>query len=91
MAEPNILKVTADIKPPILAINGKDDTTVTPDNAEKIVKAAANADSQLLLVDNCDHTYNVFSGDFTALYQTVDATAAFFQAQLIPAAAQAAA
>ena len=41
--------------------------------------------------DNCDHTYNVFSGDFTALYQTVDATAAFFQAQLIPAAAQAAA
>ena len=40
------------------------------------MKAAANADSQLLLVDNCDHTYNVFSGDFTALYQTVDATAA---------------
>lgn len=91
VAETNILKVTADIKTPILAINGKDDTTVTPDNAEKIVKAAANADSQLLLVDNCDHTYNVFSGDFTALYQTVDATAAFFQAQLIPAAAQAAA
>ena len=90
VAETNILKVTADIKAPILAINGKDDTTVTPDNAEKIVKAAANADSQLLLVDNCDHTYNVFSGDFTALYQTVDATAAFFQAQLIPAAAQAA-
>ena len=91
VAETNILKVTADITAPILAINGKDDTTVTPDNAEKIVKAAANADSQLLLVDNCDHTYNVFSGDFTALYQTVDATAAFFQAQLIPAAAQAAA
>lgn len=91
VAETNILKVTADIKAPILAINGKDDTTVTPDNAEKIVKAATNADSQLLLVDNCDHTYNVFSGDFTALYQTVDATAAFFQAQLIPAAAQAAA
>lgn len=91
VAETNILKVTADIKAPILAINGKDDTTVTHDNAEKIVKAAANADSQLLLVDNCDHTYNVFSGDFTALYQTVDATAAFFQAQLIPAAAQAAA
>ena len=91
VAETNILKVTADIKAPILAINGKDDTTVTPDNAEKIVKAAANADSQLLLVDNCDHTYNVFSGDFTALYQTVDATAAFFQAQLIPAAAPAAA
>ena len=39
VAETNILKVTADIKAPILAINGKDDTTVTPDNAEKIVKA----------------------------------------------------
>ena len=72
VAETNILKVTADIKAPILAINGKDDTTVTPDNAEKIVKAAANADSQLLLVDNCDHTYNVFSGDFTDFLDWLD-------------------
>ena len=30
VAETNILKVTADIKAPILAINGKDDTTVPP-------------------------------------------------------------
>ena len=36
VAETNILKVTADIKAPILAINGKDDTTVTPDNARRL-------------------------------------------------------
>ena len=86
-----MLKVTAGIKAPILASNGQTDTTVTPDNAEKIVEASANDASEVLLVDNCDHTYNVFSGDFTALFQTVDATIAFFQAQLIPAAADAAA
>lgn len=91
IAETDMLKVTAGIKAPILAINGKNDTTVTPDNAEKIVEASANDASEVLLVDNCDHTYNVFSGDFTALFQTVDATIAFFQAQLIPAAADAAA
>ena len=91
VAETDMNKVVAGVKAPILAINGKNDTTVTPDNAEKIVEASANDASQVLLVDNCDHTYNVFSGDFTALFQTVDATIAFFQAQLIPAAADAAA
>ena len=91
IAETDMLKVTAGIKAPILAINGKNDTTVAPDNAEKIVEASANDASEVLLVDNCDHTYNVFSGDFTALFQTVDATISFFQAQLIPAAADAAA
>ena len=91
VAETDMLKIVSGIKAPILAINGKNDTTVTPDNAEKIVEASSNEASKVLLVDNCDHTYNVFSGDFTALFQTVDATIAFFQSQLIPAAAQAAA
>lgn len=91
VAETDMLKVVSGIKAPILAINGKNDTTVTPDNAEKIVEASSDEASKVLLVDNCDHTYNVFSGDFTALFQTVDATIAFFQSQLIPAAAQAAA
>ena len=91
VADTDMLEIVANIEAPILAINGASDTTVTPDNAEKIVEASTNEASEVLLIENCDHTYNVFSGDFTALYETVDATTAFFQAQLIPAAAEAAA
>ena len=91
VADTDMLEIVANIEAPILAINGASDTTVTPDNAEKIVEASTNEASEVLLIENCDHTYNVFSGDYTALYETVDATTAFFQAQLIPAAAEAAA
>ena len=91
VADTDMVEVVANIKAPILAINGQTDTTVTPDNAEKIVEASTNEASEVLLVENCDHTFNVFSGDFTALYETVDATTAFFQAQLIPASAETAA
>ena len=55
------------------------------------MEASTNEASEVLLIENCDHTFNVFSGDFTALYETVDATDAFFQAQLIPASAETAA
>ena len=87
----DMLEVVANVQSPILAINGNDDTTVTPDNAEQIIEASTNEASELLLIDGCDHTYNVFSGDFTVLGQAVDATASFFLAQLAPAAADAAA
>ena len=86
-----MLEVVANVQAPILAINGNDDTTVTPDNAEQIIEASTNEASELLLIDGCDHTYNVFSGDFTVLDQAVDATAAFFLAQLTVGAADAAA
>ena len=91
VADTDMVEVVANIKAPILAINGQTDTTVTPDNAEKIVEASTNEASEVLLIENCDHTFNVFSGDFTALHETVDATDAFFQAQLIPASAETAA
>lgn len=82
---------TAKIKAPILAINGKSDTTVTPDNAEKIIAAAKNGASELLLLDHCDHTYNVFSGDLSALSTTIGAGIDFFQEHLAGITANAAA
>lgn len=73
VAETDVEAAVADIKAPILAINGLDDDTVDPENARKIVAASTNEAAELHLIENCDHTYNVFSGDFTALYDAVDA------------------
>ena len=70
---------TAKIKAPILAINGLSDTTVDPENARKIVAASKNEATKLYLIENCDHTYNVFSGDFNALYETVYAGIGFLK------------
>ena len=70
---------TAKIKAPILAINGLADTTVDPENARKIVAASKNEATKLYLIENCDHTYNVFSGDFNALYETVYAGIGFLK------------
>lgn len=60
-------KEVANIKAPILAINGKEDTVVTPETAQEIVDASTNPDSQVLLLDGADHTFCVFSGDDTVL------------------------
>ena len=80
--EVNAIKVETEvgkIEAPILAINGLADTTVDPVNAEKIVAASKNEATKLYLIENCDHTYNVFSGDFTALYETVYAGIGFLK------------
>ena len=69
----------AKIKGPILAINGLSDTTVTPDNADQIVAASTNDASMTYFIEDCDHTFNVFSGDFSALGEAVGAGIAFFQ------------
>ncbi|MCI8651578.1 MAG: alpha/beta fold hydrolase [Oscillospiraceae bacterium] len=80
--ETDVEAETAKIKAPILAINGLADTTVDPENARKIVAASKNEATKLYLIENCDHTYNVFSGDFTALYETVNAGIGFLQENL---------
>ena len=68
----------ANIKAPILAINGLADTTVVPETAQAIVDASTNADSQVLLMEGVDHTFNVFSGDMTALEEVTQATIDWF-------------
>ena len=45
-------KEVANIKAPILAINGKEDTVVPPETAQEIVDASTNPDSQVLLLGN---------------------------------------
>ena len=74
----DIVKETAKVKAPILAINGLADTTVTPDNADKIVAASKNDKSFAYLMENCDHTYNVFAEaetGYPTIKKAIDATA----------------
>ena len=71
----DVLAETAKIKAPVLAIHGEADDTVPPASAGQIAEAAA--DGQTHMIPGCDHTFNVFSGDFTALNDAVKATTDF--------------
>ena len=75
-------KEVGNIKAPILAINGKEDTTVPPETAQKIVDASSNPNSQVLLLDGADHTFCVFSGDNTVLKTLVQDTIDWFKKTL---------
>ena len=73
----------AKIKVPLLAINGKADTTVVPETAQKIVDAAVKSpDAEVLLLDGADHTFCVFSGDDTVLKTLVQDTIDWFKKTL---------
>ena len=73
----------AKIKVPLLAINGKADTTVVPETAQKIVDAAVNSpDAEVLLLDGADHTFCVFSNDDTVLKTLVQDTIDWFKKTL---------
>ena len=63
---------------PVLAIHGKADDTVDPEWSNKIVAASSNEASKTCFIDGMDHTFNVFTGDLTALYTAIDATGEFF-------------
>ena len=68
---------------PVLAIAGKEDTTVDPEWSNKIVAASTNEKSETYFIDGMDHTFNVFTEeDFASLRDAVDATGAFFAATL---------
>ena len=68
---------------PVLAIAGKEDTTVDPEWSNKIVAASTNEKSETYFIDGMDHTFNVFTEeDFASLCDAVDATGAFFAATL---------
>ena len=57
--ETDVLKETAKISAPVLAINGDKDDVVPMDNAEAIQKAAQNG--RTWIAEGADHTYNVFT------------------------------
>ena len=68
---------------PVLAIHGKEDTTVDPEWSNKIEAASKNEASKTYFIEGMDHTFNVFSEeDFHSLYNAVDATGEFFKTTL---------
>ena len=52
---------------------------MVPETAQAIVDASTNPDSQVMLMEGVDHTFNVFSGDMTALEEVTQATIDWFQ------------
>lgn len=84
----DVLAETAKITAPVLAIHGEKDDTVPPACAGQIAEAAANGSTHM--IPECDHTFNVFSGDFTALNNAVKATADFILGAYAAEAGQAA-
>ena len=68
---------------PVLAIAGKEDTTVDPEWSNKIVAASKNPASKTCFIEGMDHTFNVFAEeDFHSLYQAVDETGKLFSETL---------
>lgn len=68
---------------PVLAIAGKEDTTVDPEWSNKIVAASKNPASKTCFIEGMDHTFNVFAEeDLHSLYQAVDETGKFFSETL---------
>ncbi len=67
---------------PVCAINGKLDDTVVPETAQKIVDLSSNENSKAVLLDNADHTFNIFTGDMTAFNELMDVTLDWFQSTL---------
>ncbi|MGI5929438.1 alpha/beta fold hydrolase [Pseudoflavonifractor sp.] len=76
--ETDVLEETKTIKAPILTINGAADTVVDPASGKTVADAAQNEASANLIIENCDHTLNMFSGDYSAINQVISATADFF-------------
>lgn len=79
VANTNVLAEFAKYTGPVLAVAGKEDTTVDPEWSNKIVAASVNKDSEVYFIEGMDHTFNVFAEeDLHSLYDAIDATGAFF-------------
>lgn len=76
----DVLQETAKIKAPVLAFTGSLDTTVPPENATKIANAAQNG--RAFVIDGADHTYNVFTGDYSAIIKTINTGIGFLEQSL---------
>ncbi len=74
----DVLEVLSYSRSPVLAINGANDTVVDPENAYSIVEASTNEDSEVLIIEEADHTFNIFTGDMTAFNELIKATVNWF-------------
>lgn len=73
------------IKAPILALNGTADDVVAPENSSKIKSLAQHTLSDAVLIENADHTFNLFSEDMTAYDALTAHTVSFFEEQFFTA------
>lgn len=80
----DVLEVLSYSDAPILAITGSDDTVMDPVNETKIVAASNHEQSKALVIDNADHTFNIFTGDMTAFEKLIAATVDWFSKTLEP-------
>lgn len=63
---------------PILALNGKDDDVVLPEDAEKIAAASSNTNSKVSIVEGTDHTFSLFTGDLSKFEEVCNQTTNWF-------------
>ena len=71
----DVLKQAAKIKAPILSIHGGKDDVVPLEDSQKV--AALDEKNRCYIVEEADHTYNVFTDDRSALYEAVEAGTGF--------------
>ena len=67
------------IQAPVLAIAGTLDDVVPPAVAVRIKELSTNADSKVLLLEDADHTFNIFTGDMTKFDELMEATTQWFK------------
>lgn len=68
---------------PVLAIHGKEDTTVDPAWSKKIAAASKHDVSRTFFIDGMDHTFKVFAeDDLHSLKTAITASGAFFSKTL---------
>ena len=70
------------IKAPILAINGTLDTAVPPETGKTIADLAMNESSKALILEEADHTFNIFSGNMDVFNKLMEDTINWFDATL---------
>ncbi|RRD95922.1 alpha/beta fold hydrolase [Clostridiales bacterium COT073_COT-073] len=74
----DVLKVFANSKAPVLAINGTDDTAVAPEKAGQIKAASTHPQSKALLLEKADHTFHILADDKSTIEGLIKTTVDWF-------------
>lgn len=74
----DVLKVFANSKAPVLAINGTDDTAVAPEKADQIKAASTHPQSRALLLEKANHTFHIFTDDKSTIEGLIQTTVEWF-------------
>jgi len=73
----DVLEIFSNTDAPVMAINGMKDDVVNPASGQAIAAVSKNNESEFLLIDEADHTFNVFS-DMTTINEVVVKTVKWF-------------